>query len=154
MPIAIACDHGGLELKEAVKAELDALSEKYVDLGPDSPEAVDYPDYGEKVAGMVSSGQADRGILICGTGIGMSIVANKYPNVRAALVTNEFMAKMASEHNDANILVLGGRVVSAQLGRDMVRAWLKTPFSGNDRHARRLEKIRNLEKRLIHGGVK
>src|SRR5512145_2878951 len=107
----IASDHGGLELKEAVKGFLKGRGIAVRDLGTLNADSVDYPDFGEKAARAVARGEAEKGILICGTGIGMSIVANKFPGVRAALITDEFMARMAKEHNNANILVLGGRVL-------------------------------------------
>lgn len=109
--IVVGSDHGGLELKEAVKRLLAERGEPFEDCGTDNGNSVDYPDFGIKVARRVSNGDAEKGILFCGTGIGMSIVANKFPRVRAALATDAFMARMAKEHNNANILVLGGRVL-------------------------------------------
>ena len=144
MQIVIGSDHGGLELKAAVKQSLQSRGFTLRDLGTDNGDSVDYPDFGEKVAIAVSKTEADLGILICGTGIGMSIVANKFPGVRAALVTDEFMAQMAKEHNDANILVLGGRVLTADQARRMVDLWLDTSFEGG-RHLRRLTKIARIE---------
>ena len=111
--IVIASDHGGLELKEVIKGLLQETGVPCQDLGPSDGTSVDYPDFGEQVARRVSQGTAQLGILVCGTGIGMSIVANKFPGVRAALATDVFMATMAKEHNNANILVLGGRVIDA-----------------------------------------
>jgi ribose 5-phosphate isomerase B len=142
----IASDHGGVELKETVKEFLTARGLEVTDLGTDGDTSVDYPDFGEKLARQISQGAQAKGILICGTGIGMSIVANKFPRVRAALVTDEFMAKMAKQHNDANILVLGGRVLDSQRALTMVAAWLDADFEG-DRHQRRLDKIRDIELR-------
>lgn len=142
--LVIGSDHGGLELKESVKAALNAREIAVSDYGTDNGESVDYPDFAEKVAGAVSRNEADLGILICGTGIGMSIVANKFPGVRAALVTDEFMAQMAREHNNANILVLGGRVLSVELATKMVNVWLDTVYAGG-RHQQRLDKIAKLE---------
>lgn len=109
-------------------------------------ESVDYPDFGEKVAYNISIGKTKRGILICGTGIGMSIVANKFPNVRAALVHDQFTAKMSREHNDANILILGERVLEPDIAKELVDIWLKTGFTGG-RHQRRLDKIKEIEKK-------
>ncbi|MBI5137353.1 MAG: ribose 5-phosphate isomerase B [Nitrospirae bacterium] len=144
-PIAIASDHGGLDLKnQVVRLLQDDLGLKVDDMGAFSDESVDYPDYGMLVARAVSTGQADRGILICGTGIGMSIIANKFAGVRAALCHNADTARLSREHNDANILVLGGRVLSGELAREMVRIWFNTPFEGG-RHKRRIDKIRELE---------
>ena len=148
--IVIGSDHGGLELKEVIKAALISRGMDVNDCGTDNGESVDYPDFAEKVASAVSSSdadprsEADQGILICGTGIGMSIVANKFPGVRAALVTDEFMAQMAKEHNNANILVLGGRVLAAEMAVKMVNTWLDAAYEGG-RHQRRLDKISQLE---------
>jgi ribose 5-phosphate isomerase B len=114
------------------------------DFGTDNSESVDYPDFAEKVASAVSRGEMDLGILICGTGIGMSIVANKFPGVRAALATDEFMAQMAREHNNANILVLGGRVLSVDKATKMVNVWLDSSYEGG-RHQRRIDKIAQVE---------
>jgi ribose 5-phosphate isomerase B len=145
---AIASDHGGVALKQVVKEFLESRGLAVTDLGTDGDVSVDYPDFGEKLASKISQAEYDEGILICGTGIGMSIVANKFPRVRAALVTDPYMAQMAREHNNANILVLGGRVVDAQKAKAMVTAWLDAKFEG-DRHQRRLDKIRDIEKRTI-----
>ena len=142
--LVIGSDHGGLELKEAVKAALVSRGIDSDDFGTDNSESVDYPDFAEKVAGAVSRGDAERGILICGTGIGMSITANKFPGVRAALATDEFMAQMAKEHNNANILVLGGRVLTVELAVKMVNIWLDTAYEGG-RHQLRLDKITKVE---------
>ncbi|TYP00256.1 ribose-5-phosphate isomerase [Geothermobacter ehrlichii] len=145
--IVIGSDHGGLELKNAIADYLRERDIEVLDLGTTNGNSVDYPDFGEKVAGMVSSGEAEKGILVCGTGIGMSIVANKFPGVRAALVTDEFMAQMAKEHNNANVLVMGGRVLSADRATVMVGIWLDAKFEAG-RHQRRLDKIAELEKKL------
>jgi ribose 5-phosphate isomerase B len=145
--LVIASDHGGLELKQVLIDFLMSRSLAVQDLGTNHSESVDYPDFGEKVARAVSSGKAEAGILICGTGIGMSIVANKFPRVRAALVTDKFMAQMAREHNNANILVLGGRVLDVQNATEMVATWLDSPYEAG-RHQRRLDKIAQLEQGL------
>lgn len=145
--IAIGSDHGGLELKEAIKGLLSEKGIDFEDCGTDNGNSVDYPDFGEKVARKVSSSEVEKGILVCGTGIGMSIVANKFPRVRAALVTDPFMARMAKEHNNANILVLGGRVLDPKQAREMVSLWLDSAFEGG-RHQARLEKITLLETEL------
>jgi ribose 5-phosphate isomerase B len=142
--IVVGSDHGGLELKEALKAVLSSRNIALEDLGTNNSDSVDYPDFAEKVAGAVSRGDAELGILVCGTGIGMSIVANKFLGVRAALVTDEFMAQMAKEHNNANILVLGGRVLSIELATRMVNVWLDTAYEGG-RHQLRLDKISRVE---------
>lgn len=150
--LIIASDHGGLELKEALKTYLKKRQVDVRDLGTNGSESVDYPDFGEKVARAVSLGEADAGILICGTGIGMSIVANKFPGVRAALAHDEFTARMAKEHNNANVLVLGGRVEAADQGIEMVAAWLDSEFEGG-RHQRRLDKIAELERAIGAGKI-
>jgi len=142
--IVLGSDHGGLELKEAIQKALIARGLDVVDYGTDNGDSVDYPDFAEKVASAVSRGESDLGILICGTGIGMSIVANKFPGVRAALAADEFMAQMAKEHNNANILVLGGRVLPTEKAVKMVNVWLDSSYEGG-RHQRRLDKITLLE---------
>ena len=148
--IAVGSDHGGLELKEAVKSALVARGLDVEDYGTDNGDSVDYPDFAEKVAAAVSHGDIELGILVCGTGIGMSIVANKFPGVRAALVTDEFMAQMAKEHNNANILVLGGRVLAEDLAVKMVNVWLDSSYEAG-RHQRRLDKITRLEEEVRAG---
>lgn len=143
--IIIGSDHGGWEIKEIIKTFLEDLGYKYLDCGSFNTESVDYPDIGVKVAKTISSGEANKGILICGTGIGMSIVANKFPHVRAALCHNIYTAKMSRKHNNANILIMGGKVIGKNLATEMVQVWLETAFEG-DRHIRRLEKIEEVEK--------
>ncbi|SDM17267.1 ribose-5-phosphate isomerase [Geoalkalibacter ferrihydriticus] len=145
--IVIGSDHGGLALKEAVIGFLEMQGFKVDDVGTSNQESVDYPDFGEKVARLVSRGEVSRGILICGTGIGMSIVANKFPGVRAALATDEFMARMAKEHNNANIVVLGGRVITPESAQRMVAAWLEAAYEGG-RHQQRLDKITRIEQEV------
>jgi len=149
--IALASDHGGLCLKEVVKELLTERGIPFEDCGTENGESVDYPDYGEKVARKVAAGAAEKGILFCGTGIGMSIVANKFPHVRAALVTDPFMARMAKEHNNANILVLGGRVIGDDEAREMVATWLDATFEGG-RHQGRLDKIAAIEREIYRTG--
>nr|WP_276609546.1 ribose 5-phosphate isomerase B [Desulfuromonas acetexigens] len=144
MMMVIASDHGGLELKDAIYKCLESRGLSVRDFGTDNGDSVDYPDFGEKVARAVSSGEAERGILICGTGIGMSIVANKFPGVRAALVNDPFTARMAKEHNNANVLVMGGRVITPEIACRLVEIWLDSEFEG-DRHQRRLDKISRIE---------
>ncbi len=150
MKIALGSDHGGFETKQALAEEVRARGHEVVDYGVNGNESVDYPDYGAEVAGAVSRGDVDCGVLVCGTGIGMSIVANKFPGVRAALVTDEFMARMAAEHNNANVLVLGGRTSGPEGALTLLRAWLDTPFEGG-RHQRRLDKIALIENNLRLG---
>ena len=148
--IFIGSDHGGLEMKEELVKVLASRNLPVEDCGTTNGDSVDYPDFAEKVAGAVSRGEAELGILVCGTGIGMSIVANKFPGVRAALATDEFMAQMAKEHNNANILVLGGRVLSVELATKMVNVWLDTAYEGG-RHQLRLDKISQVEAAVRSG---
>ncbi|MBM4135902.1 MAG: ribose 5-phosphate isomerase B [Nitrospira sp.] len=151
MTIAIGCDHAGVELKKEIISLLTELGIEYSDYGTKGTESVDYPDFGEKVAEAVSSGRIERGILICGTGIGMSIVANKFPHIRASLCNDLYTAKMSRLHNDANILVIGGRIVGKDLAKEIVKIWVSTPFEGK-RHHLRLKKITKIEERLgSHG---
>ncbi len=150
MKIAIGSDHAGFELKENVKDYLKELGHEVLDLGTHSTESVNYPEYAEKVAKAVSKGEAERGILICGTGIGMSIAANKVEGIRAALVHSVYTAKMASRHNNANIITFGGRIESPEEARAFVKAWLETPYEG-ERHNKRLFKIKELEEKCKGG---
>jgi ribose 5-phosphate isomerase B len=145
MQIGLACDHGGFELKEELKAFLKSLGAEPIDMGTFTQDSVDYPDFGIPVAEKISRGELEKGILICGTGIGMSIVANKFRGVRAALVNDLYSSRFSREHTDANILVIGGRIVGKDLAKEIVRIWLQTPFAGG-RHKRRLEKIEALER--------
>ena len=141
MKLAIGADHGGLELKQEVIKYLNTIKGiEVADLGTATKDSVDYPDYGKKVAEAVTNGTVDRGILICGTGIGMSIVANRYPKVRAALCHDHFTAQMSREHNDANVLVMGERVIGKGVALEIVKTWLETEFAGG-RHQLRLNKI-------------
>ncbi len=144
MKIVVANDHAGLDLKNEVVEGLRGLGHAIEDLGTHSGDSVDYPDFASAVARKVGGGEADYGILICGTGIGMSIVANKYRGVRAAVCTSEFEARMTRAHNDANVLCLGERVVGGGLGRAIAETFLRTPFEGG-RHERRVQKIRDAE---------
>ncbi len=145
--IIIAADHAGYALKEALKPLLAEMGLDVTDAGTDSDRSVDYPDLGRRAAEAVASGRFPRGILICGSGVGMSIVANRFPGVRAALCLDEETARMSRMHNDANVLVLAGRKTDSETARRIVRVWLETPFEGG-RHGRRLEKIRELESHL------
>lgn len=146
--IAIGSDHGGFDLKEKIKNFLIERKIEVEDIGTITRESVDYPDYGIKVSKLVSEGGVERGILVCGTGIGMSIVANKFPKVRAALCHDSYSARMSREHNDSNVLILGGRVIGEELALEIVKIWLETSFSGG-RHKRRLEKIEEIEKEYL-----
>lgn len=139
-PIIIGCDHAAYDLKENIKSFIQQKGIAVYDVGTHSAKSVDYPDFGSRVAGAVSTGEYSRGILLCGTGQGMSMVANKFQHVRAALCNDLFSAIMCRRHNDANILVLGGRVIGDVLAREIVTAWLETPFEGG-RHQRRLDQF-------------
>lgn len=143
-PIIIGSDHAAFALKEAVKAYLMQRGIVVRDVGTHAATSVDYPDFGAQVARAVSRGEYHRGVLICGTGIGMSIVANRFPHVRAALCNDLFAALMSRRHNDANILVMGGRVIGEGLALEIVRAWRETPFEGG-RHQDRLDKFDSLD---------
>ena len=141
--IIMGSDHTAYGLKEYLKELIIQKGIEIRDVGAHSTESVDYPDFGFQVAGAVSSGEYSRGILLCGTGLGMSIVANKFPHVRAALCNDLFSAIMSRRHNNANILVMGGRVIGDVLASEIVTAWLETPFEGG-RHQRRLDKFENM----------
>ncbi len=140
----VGSDHAALAAKALVVAEFTALGWDVEDAGPDSEDSVDYPDYAEVVAKAVAGGDVDRGVLLCGTGIGMSIAANKIDGIRAALVHDVTGARMSREHNDANVLVLGGGVLGERLIKDIVKAWVAAEFEGG-RHHRRIDKIHALE---------
>jgi len=151
MRVALAADHGGLKLKEEIKKLLESEQIAYEDFGCNCETSVDYPDYALPVAEKVAAGEFDRGILVCGTGIGMSIAANKVPGVRCALVHDTFSAKATREHNNSNVLAMGERVIGPGLALDIVKIWLGTDFEGG-RHTRRVEKITEIEAK--HAGVK
>ncbi len=140
MKIAIASDHRGIEVKKRILRQLADMGQEGVDLGPGSPESVDYPDYAAKVANAITHHEVDRGILICCSGIGMSIAANRFSGVRAALCHDEFNAEICRRHNDANIMCLSADLLTEQLVSRMVEVWVKTQFEGG-RHSRRLEKL-------------
>lgn len=144
MKIGIGSDHGGFELKEYIKEYLDREGISYIDYGTNSIESVDYPDYGKKVSEAVISKKVDKAIVICGTGIGISIACNKVKGIRCALCGDTYSARMSREHNDANILALGGRVIGRDLALEIVSIWLKTKFEGG-RHEKRVEKISEIE---------
>ena len=143
MKIVIGSDHAAYELKEAVKAKLEAEGYEMIDVGTNSTESVDYPKFGHAVGKAVASGEADKGIAICGTGIGISIAANKVPGIRAGVVHNVWTAEMTKAHNDANVLCFGARVVDQETAFAMVDAWLNTEFMG-DKHLRRINEIEDL----------
>ncbi len=142
--VAVGCDHGGFILKESVVSTLERLGAEVVDLGCYDESSVDYPVYGEKVARSVASGECALGVIMCGTGIGISIAANKVRGVRAAVVTNTYMAKLTKNHNNANIIALGGRVISPDEAAAIVEAWYTAEYEGG-RHQRRLDMISAIE---------
>jgi ribose 5-phosphate isomerase B len=142
--VAIASDHGGLTIRKEIISLMKELNIQYIDLGCNCSTSVDYPDFAFPVAERVVNGEVDRGILICGTGIGMSIAANKVKGIRCALVHDTFSAKATREHNDTNILAMGERVIGPGLARDIAKIWLTTPFEGG-RHANRVNKIEEYE---------
>lgn len=144
--IAIGSDHGGYDLKESIKKYFDEKGIEYKDFGTFSNESVDYPDFALKVAEAVAGGECDRGILLCGTGVGISIAANKVPGIRAAQVSDVFSARYSKEHNNANVLCMGGRVVGLGLAIMIVDEWLNAKFQGG-RHQKRLDKITDIEKK-------
>ena len=142
--IAIACDHAGIDLKPAVIAVLDELGIPYKDFGTYTRESVDYPVYGARAANVVASGECDRGIVLCGTGVGIGMAASKVHGIRCVTCTDTYSAKMSRLHNDANMLSLGARVLGTELAKDIVRVWLMTEFEG-ERHARRVGMINRLD---------
>ena len=148
--LIIASDHAGFELKEEAKPFLAMLNIDVTDTGTDGAASVDYPDFGCKVAHSVSCGAFPMGILICGSGIGMSIIANKFPNIRAALCLDEWTAEMCRRHNNANILVLAGRRTTPQQMKQIIKTWLSTEFEGG-RHQQRLDKIKQIEEKYQKG---
>ena len=145
--IAIASDHGGFYLKKSVIAHLENDSWEIDDLGPSNEDSVDYPDYAVKLAESIISKNVERGIVICGTGVGMSIVVNRFPGIRGTLCSDVYTAKMCREHNDSNILIMGGRVIGEGLAFEIVDTWLSTAFEGG-RHQRRLDKINEIDANL------
>jgi ribose 5-phosphate isomerase B len=151
MKVAIAADHGGVRLKNEIKQWLETQGFEVEDFGCSCEDSVDYPDYALPVAEKVAAGEFDRGILICGTGVGMSIAANKVAGIRCALVHDSFTAKATREHNDTNVLAMGERVIGPGVALDIVKIWLETEFQGG-RHARRVEKVMEIEAK--HLGVK
>ncbi len=141
MKISIACDHGGLDLKNSVIEYLKSNGHEVIDFGTYTKDSCDYPEFGKKAALAVSNGETERGIVICSTGIGMSIVANKVKGVRCALVTDTNSARLTREHNNTNVLALGQKNVTTELGLEIVKIWLETPFSNEERHIRRINMI-------------
>ncbi|GLH64066.1 MULTISPECIES: ribose 5-phosphate isomerase B [Bacillaceae] len=148
MKVAIASDHGGIHIREEIKKLMDEMGIEYIDLGCECETSVDYPDYAIPVAEKVANGEVDRGILICGTGIGMTIAANKVKGIRCALCHDVYSAKLTRQHNDSNILAMGERVIGPGLAREIAKVWLTTEFEGG-RHARRVEKITQYENKHL-----
>lgn len=149
MKIALGTDHGGIRLKQDIINVIEKLGHEVVDVGCNCTDAVDYPDYALPVCEQVIEGKVDRGILVCGTGIGMSIAANKVPGIRCALVHDVFSAKATREHNDTNVLALGERVIGPGLACEIVKEWLVTEFSEEERHVNRVNKIKLIEERYM-----
>ncbi len=147
MRIAFGCDHAGFPLKRPAVGELKRLGHEVIDLGTNSTDAVDYPDFAQKVAETVMRGEADRGLIICGSGVGATIAANKVPGVRAAMCHDTYSARQGVEHDDMNVLCLGARVIGEELALDVVRSWVAAKFSGEERHTRRLNKVKAIEAR-------
>ncbi len=150
MNIVIGADHGGFELKSIIIEYLKSLGHAARDVGTYNSEPADYPDYARAVANAVIDGRAERGILVCGSGVGASVAANKFPGIRAAVCHDTFSARQGVEDDDMNVLCLGARVVGPELAKDIVRAFLAARFSGEERHVRRLGKIAAIEKELMH----
>ncbi len=145
MKIALAADHGGYRLKNEIVNFLQSEGHEVIDCGCDCPDSVDYPDYAILAAQKVQNGECERAILVCGTGIGMSIAANKLDGIRCGLVHDTFSAKATREHNDTNVLALGERVIGPGIALDIVQIWVNTPFSNDGRHVRRIEKLQSIE---------
>ncbi|HXW15984.1 MAG TPA: ribose 5-phosphate isomerase B [Terriglobia bacterium] len=150
MRLVIGSDHAGYELKQVLAEFLRASGHEVLDVGTYSTAPVDYPDYAEAVAGAVRDGQAERGVVICGSGVGASVAANKIPGIRAAICHDGYSAHQGVEHDDMNVLVLGSRVIGGELAKDLVRDYLGANFSGEERHVRRLAKVKGIEARYMH----
>jgi ribose 5-phosphate isomerase B len=146
--IVLASDHGGLVLKESIIEVFNELNLPYKDIGTDSPKSTDYPLWGFRAAKLVASGECDRGIIICGTGVGISLAANKVKGIRCVVCTDCYSAKLSRAHNNANMLALGGRVVGPDLAKMITRIWLETSFDGGERHSRRVQMIMDIERGL------
>ena len=151
MKIVLGSDHAGFELKDHLRGFVESLGHEVIDVGTDSTESVDYPDFAEKVALAVVEGRAERGIMLCGSGVGASIAANKIPGIRAANCEDYYSAHQGVEHDAMNVLVLGGRIVGRALAEDMVRGYLAAEYTGEERHARRLAKVEAIEARAMQG---
>ena len=147
MKVALGSDHAGFELKKKLAADLSAAGHTVIDVGTDSPAPVDYPDFAEKTGAAVLSGAAERGVLICGSGVGASVAVNKIPGIRGAICHDVYSAHQGVEHDDTNVLVLGARVIGVETARELVAAFLKARFSNEERHVRRVGKIHAIEQR-------
>ena len=145
LKIALGADHAGFRLKEILKKDLMQAGYEVQDFGTASEEMVDYPDFAEPAAKAVAEGRADKALLMCGNGVGVCMTANKIPGVRAVLTSDTYTARTSREHNDTNVLCMGGRVVGPELAREIARVWLSTDFSGDERHVRRLGKLKHIE---------
>jgi ribose 5-phosphate isomerase B len=152
MRVALAADHAGYVLKNELKAQLGEFGHEVLDLGTDSPAPVDYPDSAEAVAGAIRDGKAERGVIVCGSGAGVSIAANKFPGIRAAVCHDTYTAHQAVEHDDMNVLCLGARVIGGALALDLVNAFLGAKYAREERFQRRLDKVLKIEKRFVGGG--
>ena len=152
MAIAVAADHGGFHLKTLLVAFLKELGQGVMDLGTNSEDPVDYPDFARAVAREILSKKVEKGILICGSGVGACVAANKFPGIRAAICHDTYSAHQGVEHDNINVLCLGARVIGPELAKEIVRIWLSASFSGTERHRRRVAKIREIEKEFLKGG--
>src|SRR6266851_1052207 len=148
MHIVLGSDHAGFDMKQDLVGFVRGLGHEIVDVGTNSTAPVDYPDFAESVGMAVRNGQAERGVLICGSGVGASVAANKIPGIRAGLCHDSYSARQGVEHDDMNVLVLGSRVVASELAKDLVHAFLNATFTGEERHRRRVEKVKNLESKF------
>jgi RpiB/LacA/LacB family sugar-phosphate isomerase len=147
MRVVVGSDHAGFELKEALIPYLKGFASELIDVGTHDTQSVDYPDFAEKLAEELISGRAERGVLICGSGVGASVAANKIPGIRAGLCHDTYSAHQGVEHDDMNVLVLGGRIIGIKLAHELVRAFLQAKFTGEERHVRRLNKVLAIETR-------
>ena len=151
MRIAVGADHAGFELKEIIARQLSDMGHRVLDLGTGSTDPVDYPDFAEAVGGAVVNRKADRGILVCGSGVGVSIAANRIPGVRAGICHDTYSARQGVEHDDMNVLVMGARVVGPELARELVRSFMAARYTGEERHSRRLKKVKAMEEKYCKG---
>jgi RpiB/LacA/LacB family sugar-phosphate isomerase len=152
MRLALGSDHAGYELKQSLTEYLRALGHEVLDVGTHSTVSVDYPDYAEAVGNALRDGRAERGVLICGSGVGASVAANKIPGIRAGLCHDAYSAHQGVEHDDMNVLVLGARVIGPELAKELLRGFVHASFSGEERHVRRLGKVKAIEARYLHSG--